>query len=81
MLGQLRRIGTPGPKIIGIDEVSIRKGHHLPDRGVGPDPGAVHLVRRNGPLRSLHGCLLQVAWTQEEQGDQDRGHGYVKAVP
>jgi transposase len=27
MLGQLRRIGTPGPKIIGIDEVSIRKGH------------------------------------------------------
>lgn len=24
---QLRRIGTPGPKIIGIDEVSIRKGH------------------------------------------------------
>jgi len=24
---QLRRTGTPGPKIIGIDEVSIRKGH------------------------------------------------------
>ena len=24
---QLRRIGTPGPRIIGIDEVSIRKGH------------------------------------------------------
>ncbi len=24
---QLRRIGTPGPKIIGIDEISIRKGH------------------------------------------------------
>ena len=24
---QLRRAGTPGPKIIGIDEVSIRKGH------------------------------------------------------
>jgi transposase len=27
MLEQLRRAGTPGPKIIGIDEVSIRKGH------------------------------------------------------
>jgi len=27
MREQLRRIGTPGPKIIGIDEVSIRKGH------------------------------------------------------
>ena len=24
---QLRRAGTPGPKVIGIDEVSIRKGH------------------------------------------------------
>jgi transposase len=24
---QLRRVGTPGPKVIGIDEVSIRKGH------------------------------------------------------
>ena len=27
MAEQLRRAGTPGPKIIGIDEVSIRKGH------------------------------------------------------
>jgi transposase len=24
---QLRRIGTPGPKAVGIDEISIRKGH------------------------------------------------------
>jgi transposase len=27
MREQLRRIGTPGPKVIGIDEISIRKGH------------------------------------------------------
>jgi transposase len=27
MAEQLRRAGTPGPKIIGIDEISIRKGH------------------------------------------------------
>ena len=27
MAEQLRRTGTPGPKVIGIDEVSIRKGH------------------------------------------------------
>ncbi|MDP1807228.1 MAG: hypothetical protein Q8K72_18775, partial [Acidimicrobiales bacterium] len=27
MLEQLRRAGTPGPKIIGVDEVSVRKGH------------------------------------------------------
>lgn len=24
---QLRRAGTPGPKVIGIDEISLRKGH------------------------------------------------------
>jgi len=27
MTEQLRRVGTPGPKAIGIDEISIRKGH------------------------------------------------------
>ena len=27
MREQLRRCGTPGPKIIGVDEIAIRKGH------------------------------------------------------
>ena len=27
MQEQLRRVGTPGPRIIGLDEISIRKGH------------------------------------------------------
>ena len=27
MAEQLRRAGTPGPQVIGIDELSIRKGH------------------------------------------------------
>ena len=27
MREQLRRMGTPGPQVIGIDEISIRKGH------------------------------------------------------
>ena len=27
MRAQLTRMGTPGPKAIGIDEISIRKGH------------------------------------------------------
>ena len=27
MREQLRRVGTPGPRVIGLDEVSIRKGH------------------------------------------------------
>ena len=27
MYAQLAKVGTPGPRVIGIDEVSIRKGH------------------------------------------------------
>ena len=27
MAAQLAKAGAPGPKVIGIDEVSIRKGH------------------------------------------------------
>jgi hypothetical protein len=27
MAAQLARAGTPAPKVIGIDEISIRKGH------------------------------------------------------
>ena len=27
MRAQLAKAGTPGPKVIGIDEISIRKGH------------------------------------------------------
>ena len=27
MQEQLRRVGTPGPKVIGVDEISIKKGH------------------------------------------------------
>jgi transposase len=27
MREQLRRVGQPGPKVIGVDEISIRKGH------------------------------------------------------
>jgi transposase len=27
MRAQLARVGAPGPKAIGIDEISIRKGH------------------------------------------------------
>ena len=27
MEAQLKRAGTPGPQVIGVDEISIRKGH------------------------------------------------------
>lgn len=43
MREQLRRIGKPGPQIVGIDEISIRKGHSY--RIVVSD-----LLRRRGPF-------------------------------
>src|SRR6202045_2759201 len=27
MEAQLKHVGTPGPQVIGVDEISIRKGH------------------------------------------------------
>ncbi len=33
MEAQLARAGRPGPKAIGIDEVSTRKGHTYPPQG------------------------------------------------
>ena len=48
---QLAKAGTPGPKAIGIDEISIRKGHSY--RIVVSDlmRAAPDLVRRRRPLR------------------------------
>ena len=33
MAAQLKRAGRPAPLAIGIDEISIRQGPHLPHRG------------------------------------------------
>ena len=56
MRAQLAKAGTPGPKAIGIDEISIRKGHTY--RIVVSDliRAAPDLVRRRGPLRGEHGA-------------------------
>ena len=60
MREQLRRAGTPGPKVIGIDEISIGKGHNY--RIVVSDLARpADLVRRHGPLRGEHGRVLPVA--------------------
>lgn len=54
----MKRAGTPGPKVIGIDEISIRKGHR--DRVVVSDliRGRPDLVWRNGSFGSRHGSIL-----------------------
>src|SRR5262245_43798055 len=51
MREQLRRAGTPGPTVIGIDEFSIRKGHTYRIVVSRPPAPAPALVRRHGPLR------------------------------
>ena len=70
----------PAPKVIGIDEISIRKGHTY--RIVVSD-----LVRRRpiwfGGTRSLgseHGRVLRVAGREEEPTHPAGGHGHVEAV-
>ncbi len=80
MQEQLRRAGAPGPRIIGIDEISIRKGHTY--RIVVSD-----LLRRRpiwfgGTDRSEASlaCLLRLGGTTEESKDPDRGYGHVEGV-
>ena len=60
MREQLRRAGRPGPRAIGIDEISIRKGHT--DRIVVSDPCggarsglAARIARRRAWMRSSRG--------------------------
>ena len=76
MAAQLARAGTPGPKVIGLDEVSVRKGQVY--RIVVSD--LAHLVRRDRPLRGQHGPVLCLARAQEEPSYSLGGHGHVEGV-
>jgi transposase len=59
MRAQLARLGAAGPKAIGIDEISIRKGHDyrivVSQR---PASQAPDLVWRNRSQREEHGAVL-----------------------
>ena len=50
MKAQLAKTGKPRPKVIGIDEISIRKRAHLSDRGERLGANSTDLVWRPGPL-------------------------------
>jgi len=63
---QLVKAGTPGPKVIGIDEVSIRTGPYLSDRGERPHSRRSDLVRRGGSLRGEYGAVLRMAGHEEK---------------
>ena len=56
--------GTPGAKVIGIDEISIRKGHAY-RMGERPDPASSDLVPRRGSLGSEHETVLRLAGQAE----------------
>jgi transposase len=68
MREQLRRLGTPGPQVIGIDEVSIRKGHTY--RIVVSDLGRRRPIWFGGVDRSeasLHGFYQWLGPRQSQQ--------------
>ena len=60
MCEQVRRAGTPGPKVLGIDEVSLRKGHTY--RIVVSDLGRLRPIWFGGKDRSEASLDLFFAW-------------------
>ena len=58
-----------------------QKGSHLPHRRQRSGASPTDLVRRQGPLGTEHGRVLQVARAQALQGNPPRRHGHVEAVP
>jgi hypothetical protein len=73
MQEQLRRVGSPAAKVIGIDEISIRKGHTYLI--------VVSDLERRRPLREKHGLVLRVAGTKEKQADTACRYGYEETFP
>ncbi|MCX7158345.1 MAG: hypothetical protein NT176_04070 [Proteobacteria bacterium] len=88
MRAQLAATGTPSPAVIGIDEISVRRGHtyriivsdliaRRPMQGLGYKPR----VRRTGSVRGQHGKVLHRAGAGKMRPDQACRHGHVEAVP
>ena len=63
MKALLLKTGTPASSMIGVDEISIHKGH-CRERSRTPTP---YLVRRNRPVDQEHGFVLRVAWAEKIQ--------------
>jgi len=70
MREQLGRLGTPGPKVIGIDEVSIRKGHTY--RIVVRDLGRRRPIWFGGVDRSEASLASFYAWLGPRKSQQIR---------
>jgi transposase len=68
MREQVRRVGTPAPRAIGIDEISIRKGHTY--RIVVSD-----LDRRRARSGLAARIARKPAWTNSSPGSVQRSAG------
>jgi transposase len=67
---QLRRVGTPGPKGVGIDEIALRKGH--PDRSVVSDLERRRVIWCGGQDRAEASRDLFSAWLGGKKSKQIR---------
>ena len=79
MEAQLKRAGTPGPQVIGVDEISIRKGHTY--RIVVSDLLRGRPIWFGGEDRSAASMsqVLRLARPEEEFAHSPGGHGHVEA--
>jgi transposase len=70
MREQVRRAGTPGPKVLGIDEVSLRKGHTY--RIVVSDLGRMRPIWFGGKDRSEQSLDLFFQWLGPKKSQRIR---------
>jgi transposase len=70
MRAQLERAGTPGPKVIGIDEISVRKGHNY--RIVVSDLERKRPIWFGGDDRSEASMALFYEWLGAEKSSRIR---------
>lgn len=77
---QLRRTGLPAPQVIGIDEISLRKGHTY--RIVVSDVERRHPLWFGGHDRSAESLDSFYIWLGDKKGGRDpaRGDGHVEGL-
>ncbi len=80
MREQIKRAGQPRPKVIGVDEISIRKGQTY--RIVVSDLDRRRAIWFGGKDRSEESMwVLRISGREEQQKGSSGGDGYVEAIP
>ena len=82
MQEQVDRAGLPAPRAIGVDEISIRKGHNYRVIVSDLERARPIWVGGEGRKESRHvGFVLQGVGRKEKRPYQAGRHGYVEALP